>query len=157
MRYLTFLLITFLAGCDPCNDVTCENGEKRETDSDCECVCDEFYSGDACDEAYNKQFEGTYTGDQQCITAEGSSTIKSTYTIEAVETSPKRIRFSGLGITGEFTNEQGQIKIREQNLPKSNADESVRGDGQVGANKLRLNLKFRESDGGVRDCEFEGN
>lgn len=158
MRYLTLLLITVMAGCDPCSDVTCVNGTKEEDGSDCECVCDEFYSGDKCDEAYNQQFEGTYTGDQACITNEGEQTSSSSYTIKPSQTSAKRVRFETLGIEAEFTDKQGNIVIRKQNLPKSSADKSVEGDGKFGANGgLRLELDFKQSNGRVRNCTFNGN
>ncbi len=63
----TVVFLLFITSCDPCDDVTCINGEPKEVDNnECICECDQGYEGDQCGEAANKKFIGTYTAYDTC-------------------------------------------------------------------------------------------
>jgi hypothetical protein len=123
----------FLASCNPCKDVVCNNGDCVEGD----CVCNSGYESEDCSAAVNAKFSGRYTLTETC-TATGNdnyavivapdASSPSAATIDSLYREPftldLTINDDGLAFT-IATTDVGPGSIRTTSPGTSNADGST--------------------------------
>lgn len=135
----TCILVLFLvlSACD-CRD-RCDNGfcKKRE------CVCDQWWEGDACDYSLFEMYEGFYQGSDSCD--EPGTLLEFNFKVES--TIPNRVNV-GNRFYVEFT-DRTRFTIPEQ---KWNG-RSIQGEGEMLVNVISMNYHWSESDSGqVHTC-----
>jgi len=121
LRIIYFTLILIIYGCgDQCRKVDCrDNGSCFEG----ACICDKWYSGDSCQLAYNRNYEGVYVGVE---TKEGISN-KTELVVKSSDDYANRLLIVD-GIYFEFFNDS-IISVPLQSVLSDSGEILVKGQG----------------------------
>lgn len=146
MRYFMLSLL-LLIGCNPCSDVTCVNGEKKENGTDCKCNCFEGYEGGNCQKLQMRDLLGTYQTQPECTSIATTSLVK----VQHVANNTANIQLWGLTLTGTYKPDRKAIQLLRQTWEGKGNYSEVKG-GFAKPNNARMRLVFYRNDAPVDTC-----
>lgn len=142
---LLTIIIFSLTSCDPCKDVTCNNGG---TCNEGKCECPAGTEGNMCETAWRDALLGTYNGGRTC---------------EGVDQKEKQVTLSADPIAGQIlvgygTNEPIICVMTSPNsftYSQNFAGEEYSTTGTVSGNQLTLTERTKSTFGTI-NCTFTG-
>ncbi|GAB4384487.1 MAG: hypothetical protein Kow0075_16500 [Salibacteraceae bacterium] len=138
-KILFSVLLLIAAGCgNRCDKVLCHNGgECFEGD----CICSKWYSGEACDLMYNRNYTGTYLSERTSLSG---NIVKDTITISAHSYIPNRLMIDEYELYFDFETDSTIVIPKQEWHMDSEATVSITGYGEY--SDMVFMLYFSELD-----------